>query len=307
MNRIKSDINLSVVFLNYNRLKETRKTTLYLKEILSNHKNVEVIAVDNASTDKSQEFLKSQKDWLTVVEMQKNVGIAGLNEGFKKASGEYILVLDDDSHPYDETTIDLIINILDENADVGVVACQIEFSDGSPFRTWHIPGTDQAGESMAFVGCGFAIRRNLFESVGWFPEEFFLYQNEVEVAIRVALKGYKIWYEPKCRVVHREYPKRNWRQVYFPTRNSIWIIRRYFPYPVFLYLIASRLFIGFVRAVQFRELVWYFKAVKDAFTEKIEHDILPLKIRNQFRTFKEQNSIAHQLKNRILKKKNILF
>ena len=64
MNRIKSDINLSVVFLNYNRLKETRKTTLYLKEILSNNKNVEVIAVDNASTDRSQEFLKSHGEVL---------------------------------------------------------------------------------------------------------------------------------------------------------------------------------------------------------------------------------------------------
>jgi len=154
---------------------------------------------------------------------------------------------------------------------------------------------------VAFVGCGFAIRRALFESVGWFPERFFLYQNEMEVAIRVMQKGYQIRYEPDCRVVHRESSvgRANWRRVYFPTRNTIWIIRRYFPLPGAAYLIASRVCMGFIRAFQSGEFRWYYKAVRDAFKEPIEPEILPQPLRERLSAFWKQNSLWHQLTERM--------
>ena len=292
---------LSIVFLNYNRLAETQRTVMSLRSLVANRDDIEVIAVDNGSADGTKAYLRSNAYWLTVVEMNHNMGIAGLNEGFKHAIGDYVLVLDDDSHPHDEASLDILISCLDTRPEVGVVACRIESPDGQPVRTWHLPRTDRPGTSMAFVGCGFAIRRKLFERVGWYPERFFLYQNEIEVAICVMREGYQIYYEPRCRVVHRESitGRASWRQVFFPTRNTIWIIRRYFPFPGAAYLIFSRLCMGFIRAVQSGEFKWYYKAVKDAFGEPIEAEVLPQSLYKGLSTFWKQNSLWHQLTERL--------
>lgn len=292
-----SKIKLSIVFLNFNRLLDTQMTVRHLKKLVKTRDDIEVIAVDNASTDGTGDYLKTQSDWLTFVKMENNLGIEGINYGFKLSAGEYILVLDDDSQPYDSNTVDKLIACLDEKPDVGIVACRIESMDGVYVRTWHLPEVDEPGPSMAFVGCGFAIRRDLFEKIGWYPERFFLYQNEIEVAIRVMKLGYKIHYEPQCRVIHRESlnGRSGWRRVYFPTRNTIWIIRRYFPFPESVYLIASRLCMGFIRAIQFAEYKWYVRAVVEAFSEVVEPDVVPSHLRKKLSTLWAQNSIFHQI------------
>lgn len=292
---------LSIVFLNYNRLQETRYTLAQLSRRVESRHDIEIIAIDNGSTDGTCEFLQMQTDWIRVICLPTNTGIAGYNEGFKQAKGKYLLVLDDDSHPVDDMTLDRLIKCLDTRPDVGVVACRIESFSNEPVYTWHLPKNDAPGPSIAFVGCGFAIRRTLFEQIGWYPENFFLYQNEIEVAIQVMRREYKIYYDPGCRVVHRQSPqgRTRWRQVYYPTRNTIWLIRRYFPYPSAAYLIASRLLFGLVRAIQSLELGWYKKAVYDAFKTPIDPQILSPALRQQLTTFWRQNSLFHQIIKRL--------
>jgi len=290
-------LKLSIVFLNYNRVDETRFTLARIKELLKNRHDIEVIAVDNASTDGTGKFLQTQKDWVHVIEMPENLGIASYNEGFKKAKGNYILVLDDDSHPVNSETVDRLIQHLDSSPKIGVIACRIESPNGDIVHSWHLPNSDEPCSSIAFVGCGFAIRRELFEKVDWYPPEFFLYQNEVEVAIRVLQEQYEIYYDPRCRVIHRQSAqgRTNWRRVYYPTRNTIWIIRRYFPFPSAAYLIASRLCFGLIRALESREFRWYYKAVKEAFSFPVTPQILSPVLRKQLAIFWRQNSVWHHL------------
>lgn len=292
---------LSIVFLNYNRLQETRYTLSHLHTLLQDRQDIEVIAVDNASTDGTQVYLSTQTHWVRVITTETNIGIAGYNLGFKQAQGDYLLVLDDDSHPLDGHTLDRIIHHLDTQPHIGVVACRIESPAGQPTASWHLPHLDQPGYSMAFVGCGFAIRRRLFEQIGWYPAEFFLYQNEIEVAIRIMQQRYHVYYDPECRIIHRQSPlgRPNWRRVYYPTRNTIWIIRRYFPSPFSSYLIASRLCLGLIRAVQSWEFGWYYQAVKEAFRMPIEPQILPTSLHEQLTVFWQQNSVWHHLRERL--------
>jgi GT2 family glycosyltransferase len=294
-------MKLSIVFLNYNRVAETRYTLEQLSRLVNNRDDIEVIAVDNGSSDGTKEFLQTQISWVHVISIAYNTGIAGYNQGFKLAKGDYILVLDDDSHPVDNTTLDRMIHHLDTRPDIGIVACRIESANGEKFQTWHLPQEDIATTSMAFVACGFTIRRSLFERIGWYPEDFFLYQNEMEVAIKVLQQTYKIYYDPQCRVIHRQAPqgRTGWRQVYYPTRNSIWLIRRYVPYPGAAYLIASRLFFGLIRAVQSLEIKCYYQAVRDAFTTPIKAEKLSKSVRKQLTIFWRQNSFWHQLTGKV--------
>lgn len=289
---------LSIVFLNYNRLKDTQVTVHQLRSLVKNRDDTEVIAVDNGSRDGTPSFLKKNADWMRLLLLDDNTGIGGLNRGFLLATGDYIMVLDDDSHPRDVASIDNLITLLDSRPDIGVVACRIDSPDGMRVRTWHLPSRDVPGPSIAFVGCGFAIRRDLFEGIGWFPEHFFLYQNEIETAIRVMKEGYGIYYAPQCRVVHRESTvgRTTWRKVYFPTRNTIWIIRSYFPFSEALYMVGSRLVFGLVRALQSGQLGCYLKALRDGFGLKIQREILTPDIYNRLKTFKHHNSVFHHLK-----------
>jgi GT2 family glycosyltransferase len=288
---------LSMIFLNYNRLGDTRFTVNQLQSLVTGRNDIEVIAVDNGSVDGTPLFLKQHEGWIRLLLLESNEGIGGLNKGFCLSKGNYIMVLDDDSHPRDAATIDNLITYLDNHPDIGVVACRIDSPDGQPVKTWHLPKVDIPGSSMCFVGCGFAIRRDLFQRIGWFPEDFFLYQNEMETAIRVMKEGYGIHYEPTCRVIHREsrMGRATWRRVYFPTRNTIWIIRRYFPLSESIFMIASRLLFGLIRAVQFGQYGWYLAAVRDGFRVPIRREMLSRGIYSRLRAFKQHNSLFHQL------------
>ena len=288
---------LSIVFLNFNRVNETRYSVEYLRQLLTGRNDIEVIAVDNGSTDGTADYLAAQDDFLTPVLLPDNGGIAGYNVGFQQARGAIILVLDDDSHPYDIACLDRLIELLGQQPEVGIIACRIEDKHGQRADSWHLPKDDQAGPSMAFIGCGFAIQRALFETIGWYPTTFFLYQNEMDVAIKTRLHGYRIQYDPACRVVHRSegFPRPGWRRVFFATRNTLWLIRRYYPYPQALYLIVSRIVIGLARAVQFRQLPAYWRGLREGLSVAQPRQLLPVELRAEFAPFWRQNSVWHQL------------
>lgn len=291
-----SPIKLSIVFLNFNRISETRYTVEQLKKLYNHRKDIEIIAVDNGSSDGTAEYLQQQKT-LTPLLLSENTGIAGYNQGFERAEGEFILVLDDDSCPDDIEAIDQAIDTLERSPEIGIIACRIVTPDGQNQWSWHLPVSQSFAPSPFFIGCGFIIRRSLFKEIGWYPGRFFLYQNEIDVSFQTRLQGYSIYYDPDCKIVHRGTPNQRpgWRRIYYPTRNTIWLLRRYFPQPEAGYLIFSRIIIGFIRALTFAELPNYFKALRDAFRDPVEKNLLPAELRKDFSPFWKQNSIIHQL------------
>jgi len=292
---------LSIVFLNFNRLPETRLTLSCLLECVGGLADAEIIAVDNGSTDGTRQYLENHRHRIRVLALKDNRGIGGLNHGFALARGEYILVLDDDSHPESSEGLRLAIDYLDHHPRCGIIACQILNADGTRFRSWHMPDADRPGPSMAFVGCGFMIRRDLFAHIGWFPERFFLYQNEIAVAIQVRLSGSEIVYLPSCRIIHRQSPlgRPGWRRVYYPTRNTLWLIRQYYPNPEAVYLCASRLILGLVRTLQCARFAFFFRAAAEGLGAPVDRKKLAPDMRAHFREFRRHNSILHHLSGRV--------
>src|SRR4051812_40281666 len=88
----------SFVILNYNRKKELLTTISKIKEVIGHDPQFEIIAVDNNSADGTAAAVKEQFPDVVLIPRAVNNGIAGWNDGFEKARGEYMIVLDDDSH-----------------------------------------------------------------------------------------------------------------------------------------------------------------------------------------------------------------
>jgi GT2 family glycosyltransferase len=187
---------VTVNILSFNRKDELLNTLQKVYE--QDYKNIEVIVVDNASTDGSPEMVESEFPEVKLIRLNENIGIAGWNKGFEEAKGEYVLVLDDDSYP-EKGAIKRAVEVFKKNENVGIVAFIIyNFTFGFyETENW----TD---EPFAFVGCGALISKEKLDKVGYFDENIFIYLNELDLTARFLDKGYRTLLCKECLAIHSQ-------------------------------------------------------------------------------------------------------
>jgi GT2 family glycosyltransferase len=258
---------LTIDILAFNRRDDVRITLRKVFEELDYPLDrVEVIVVDNASSDGTKEMVASEFPAVRLIVNEINSGIAGWNRGFEAATGDYVLVLDDDSAP--ESGLRAAIEYLESNPAVGVLACKIV---GGAFTTERLhDGEDTVG----FIGCGAIIRCNVLETVGGFAEWLFIYAHEWEYAIRCLDRGFAIRYFERCVVHHRAsvVNRSNARLRSFSTRNELLIVHRYFRRSRLLYLF--RTFVHHLKSVRsegVRSLFYTFKGLSMFLREAGRH------------------------------------
>ncbi len=193
---------VTVNILSFNRKDELRHTLQKVYE--QDYKNIEVIVVDNASSDESPKMVKNEFPDVILVQLEKNVGIAGWNEGFKIAKGEYVLVLDDDAYP-EKDAILLAVYELKNKANVGIVALNIYniYKDNiDRFPGGWLPQTNIVRCYWNyFVGCAFIIRFGLFIN-NLFPISYFICFHEIPITRYVFQSNYSILYDKRIRAYH---------------------------------------------------------------------------------------------------------
>jgi GT2 family glycosyltransferase len=123
--------SVSVVVLNYNKMEDLRRNLAALR--LQTVAPYEIIVVDNNSSDDSVEMVKRCFPEVTIFEMEFNSGVsAGRNFGYKRAGGDIIVSLDDDSVcPPD--TIEKTIALFHEDPSVGCLAYLIRTASSMTF------------------------------------------------------------------------------------------------------------------------------------------------------------------------------
>jgi GT2 family glycosyltransferase len=275
---------VTVNILSFNRKDELRNTLTKVYE--QDYKNIEVIVVDNASSDGSPEMVEKEFPGVKLIKLEKNIGIAGWNEGFRMARGEYVLVLDDDSYP-DKKTIEKGLHTLISKESVAIVAFNIINLERNLSQTvfYEKPLLD-------FVGCGAIIKKNIFFNVGGFDHALFIYVHELDFSIRVLNAGFEIEYINDAIIYHRSFstskfhPINNDFRFYHQTISYIKILRKYLSkikyYKVLIKLIINRLIIAiyFGRTKEYLSIVKYllFKSNRSSSNDKIKirRDILKL-------------------------------
>ena len=180
----------------------------HLNELIENlvnqtYKKIEIITVDNNSTDNSLELLKvlsKEKTFLRIFSNKKNEGYCGgCNKGIENAYGEFLLFLSQD-RIMNNDWIKKIVDEINKNEKTGCVIGKVEREGASSPEYGHsydvygavlINGSPV--ESNLFFGGGTVlIRKKILDEIGGFDPEFFIYQEDVDICWRIRLSGNKI-------------------------------------------------------------------------------------------------------------------
>jgi GT2 family glycosyltransferase len=231
---------VSVVIATWNRKDDLRESIEHYKQ--QSYKNVEIIVVDNNSTDGTIEMLEQNFPSVQLIKLSKNTGVVAYNIGMKAAKGEIIVVSDNDSY-LEQTGIEKIIRKFDNgNTNLAVVACEIIYVPNNVIYHWYQhPVVRQQPKiegypAHLFIGAGAAIKKKVLEEVGYYPEEFFIYMNEVDLCTRILGAGYDIRYYPDVVSYHKftQAARSRSRTKLLSFRNIIWYYWKNFPFHIAL-------------------------------------------------------------------------
>lgn len=228
-------IDLSIIIVNFNTKEFLKRCLESLRQSLLGNSKVEIIVVDNASTDGSVQYFNvwKQND-IKVIRNKENLGFAKANNrGIKKASGRYILFLNPDTI-VPENTIKTMIDFMEANPKVGAATCRVELTDGrldqachrgfpTPWNAFcYFSGLEKlfpkskffAGYSLTYLpldkiheidsGCGafLLVRRQAGEEVNWLDEDYFWYGEDLDFCYRLKQRGWKIMFVPTVKIIH---------------------------------------------------------------------------------------------------------
>ncbi|MGE4157743.1 MAG: glycosyltransferase family 2 protein [Planctomycetota bacterium] len=194
---------------------------------------IEVIVVDNFSRDGSADFVRREFPSVRLMALKDNLGFGhGCNVGAREAVGRHILFLNPDT-VVAQGCIETLAAWLDSHSAAGAVAPRLQNLDGSlqpsarrlptlwgefcqefrlsslfaqseMFSSYYMAGWDHAVERTleAVTGASFMIRREVFNRIGGFDAEFFMYYEEMDLFKRLRQSGYTLTYLPSACVAH---------------------------------------------------------------------------------------------------------
>jgi GT2 family glycosyltransferase len=211
--------------------------------------HIEVILVDNASSDGSQQLVADQYPEVRLLALDRNLGLTGGNNaGFRAARGEVLVSLNNDTEA-DPRFVEALIAALVEHPEAGMAAAKMLLFDrrdtihsagdgygldGIPFNrgVWQRDEGQFDRPGWIFGGCGGAVayRRSMLDEVGLFDESFFMYCEDVDLNWRAQLAGWRCWYTPQAIVYHKLSATGGGPIASFHTgRNTLWVIAKDYP------------------------------------------------------------------------------
>ena len=262
---MRNDPLVTVNILSFNRKDELRNTLLKVFE--QDYKHIEVIVVDNASSDGSPEMVEKEFPAVNLIRLNKNIGIAGWNEGFRIAKGKHVLVLDDDAYP-DKRSIDLMVNEFENNENIGAIAIKVmniyvDTGNTKILNGWVPNSNENTTNNTVIMGCAFFIKKEIYIN-DLFCKNYFLCAHEFPIILRLFISNYKIFFSPKIIAYHYnqlEYREPSKLRLFYHYRNMSNFVFYHFPKPlnIILFLRISTLY--FFKSFKHSWLKNYVKAL----------------------------------------------
>ena len=226
-------MQLTVIILNYNVRYFLEQCVLSVQKAIQNL-DAEIIVIDNNSLDDSCIMMKKLFPNIKLIQNSKNLGFPkGNNIAVKEAKGEYICILNPDT-VVAEDTFEKILTFAKSKDDLGIVGCKLIdgtgnflpeskrgiptpwvaftkffglhklFSKSSCFNKYYAEHLteNQTGKVSILVGAFMVMKRNLYNEIGGFDENCFMYSDDIDLSYMALKKGMSNYYFHETSIIH---------------------------------------------------------------------------------------------------------
>lgn len=225
-------MNLSVIILNYNVRYFLEQCVFSVQKALENIDG-EIIVIDNNSSDDSCTMMKEKFPLVKLIENKENTGFPkGNNIGVAEAKGEYLCILNPDTVVAEDTFLKILnFKLQTSNSKLGIIGCKLidgtgnflpESKRGVPtpwvaftkiFRLYKISTffgkyyaqhltKNQSGKVDILVGAFMIVKRDLYNEVGGFDENYFMYSEDIDLSYMILKLGKENYYFHETSVIH---------------------------------------------------------------------------------------------------------
>jgi GT2 family glycosyltransferase len=213
--------SISIVIITYNRPGDMLALAENISQLEYKALLKEVIIVNNKSTESYESvesFVANHPEVpFQYILAEQNLGVsAGRNYAIKQSTGSILVFLDDDAIFQNIDCLLQVHNIFSEPAPgrtIGIAAFKVYYYDTMEMQKTEFPHKQFEEKKQLphfdtyyYAGCAHAIRREVFDKVGYYPKEFFYGMEEYDLSYRVLDAGYKIVYDDRVVVLHKESP-----------------------------------------------------------------------------------------------------
>jgi GT2 family glycosyltransferase len=243
----------SVIIVAYNQRADLARCLASLREST----DAEIIVVDNGSSDGTADYLAGEFPEVRLVRSQENLGFGGANNlAAGQAAGRYLAFLNPDT-VVTPGWLGALVAALERDPSAGLATSKVLLLP-DPERTntcgndVHLTGLtlcrglgaprdafDEPAEVAAVSGAAFAIRRELFERLGGFDADFFLYLEDTDLSLRARLAGYRCLYVPDSIVYHDYRLRFGPRKTYYQERNRYLMLLKCYRWRTLLALLPA--------------------------------------------------------------------
>jgi GT2 family glycosyltransferase len=242
---------ISTVILNWNGKEYLHPCLQSVKG--QTYPNIEIILVDNASTDGSIEYIKDLLSDLRLIINYRNIGYGGgNNRGIEEAKGRYIFVLNSDTE-IEKRCVELLWECIETDQRIGVTTPKILlydrrdvidaagltiYPDGLSIGRGRLEPQEkynQREEVFFGSGCASLFRKEMLEEIGLFDEDFFAYAEDTDLGWRARLSRWQAYYVPEAVVYHhhsKKFGAYSPIKAFLVERNRIWVAWKNFPLPI---------------------------------------------------------------------------
>lgn len=217
-------MQLSIIILNYN-VKYFLELCLKSVEAAILDLDAEIIVVDNNSKDDSCNMVKALFPKVELIENKENLGFSkGNNIGVLEAKGEFLCILNPDTVVAEDTFVKLLAFSKNKEK-LGIVGCKLINGVGSflPESKRNIPyvktsikkilgnsdsyyanhlSENESGKVDVLVGAFMFLKRDVYNEVTGFDEDYFMYGEDIDLSYKVLRSGYNNYYFADTTVIH---------------------------------------------------------------------------------------------------------
>ncbi|UCG16066.1 MAG: glycosyltransferase [Phycisphaerales bacterium] len=214
---------VSVILATHNRRDITVATIGRVLACATPGCELEVIAVDNASTDGTDDAIERRFPTVALIRANANRGSCAKALGVPEARGRFVLFCDDDSYPR-PGSIQRMVRHFDEDPRLGAAGFRVHLPDGSQ---------ESGALPHMFVGCAVGFRACALQAVGGLDRDLFMQAEEYHLAFRLVNAGWTVRRFDDLHADHLKTPKarRTGRTTFYDTRNNLLLAARYLPPP----------------------------------------------------------------------------